>query len=173
MRRIISMVLLAIIVSGCNKLCGESNSKWVKFAENDLGSAYSNPTSVRKVGDITTMWTMLNFYDDPRMKSSKLLEEFDCKSRRSKTIYSLSFSETMGDGKLLSLEDTDASSKIKGEIELILGLPSLYSTHVVVENDNTYKLFRNIITPDISPDEKNYNPGSFGKHRWELACGEK
>jgi len=107
MRIVILIVLLAL------SACGRQSNEWVKLGGDELMTVYYNPTSLHRDGDIATMWVMVDYNaqwvqksaTEPVSLSDRTEYQFDCKKVTSSTGYHIQFSENMGNGKIVELND--------------------------------------------------------------------
>jgi hypothetical protein len=107
MRNTILMMLLSVVSSN-------AMAEWIDVGGNDYSTIFADPATIRKVGNYEEM---LNLYDTDiaevvgniSFKSSKSLDEYDCKGKRSRTLAFYWYSGNMGKGKIL-YSNTDANN---------------------------------------------------------------
>jgi len=99
MRKPILMMLLAVVSSS-------AAAGWGVVGKNDGGTAYADPATIRKAGNIVTMWTLLDFKtanveaeSGNRYMSAKSQNEYDCKEKRTRRLVVSYHSGNMGDGR--------------------------------------------------------------------------
>ncbi len=97
MHKGVLMMLLAMISSS-------ADAEWVSVSGDDTATAYAEPATIRREGDMVKMWDLLDFktaqarpYGTPYM-SQKTQQEFDCKEERVHAIHFLRYSENMAGG---------------------------------------------------------------------------
>ena len=86
--------------------CGVAHAEWTKVTFNDETTMFLDSTTVKRNGDLVRVDTLMNFplgttSDDKKYsyKSSRTIEEFDCKKNLSRTISFTWYPEIMGNGK--------------------------------------------------------------------------
>lgn len=85
---------------------GSANAEWTKVTFNDETSMFLDAKTIKKNGDMVKVDVLMNFplgtsSDDKKFfyKSSKTVEEFDCKKNQSRTTSFAWYSDVMGGGK--------------------------------------------------------------------------
>lgn len=82
-------------------------AEWVKVAESNDATIYVDPATIRKDGDLRTVWTVHDLKEKGKSgeMSRRALEAHDCKEARYRTLsYSL-YPEPMSGGQLLRTND--------------------------------------------------------------------
>ena len=103
MRKIIGMVLLAVV-------CGGARADWVKVEGNAFVASYADPATILKAGDKVKMWALTDFKTaiknggNPYL-SKKTQHEYDCKESRWRLLEFSYYAENMGKGKLVYSEN--------------------------------------------------------------------
>jgi len=94
------IIFLLIFVTGF------ANAEWTKVTFSDETTMFLDAKTIKKNGDLVSVETLMNFplgasSDDKKFsyKSSRTIEEFNCKTNQSRTIAFTWYSETMGNGK--------------------------------------------------------------------------
>ena len=101
MRKVILMLLLAAVISSAIA------EEWVAVSYTDDGgvTVYADPSTLRKEGNIVSLWTLGDFKKAEQIGNSKhvmsLKEqyEYDCKEQQMRRIHAAKYSENMGRGK--------------------------------------------------------------------------
>lgn len=99
MRKFILMLILAVVSSN-------ATAEWIDVGGNDYSTIFADPATIRKVGNYEEM---LSLYDTDiaevvgkiSFKSSKSLDEYDCKEKQLRTLAFYWYSGNMGEGKIL------------------------------------------------------------------------
>lgn len=102
MRKIILMTLLAVV-------SGNAMAEWIVVSRSldNTGIIYANPSTIRKNGNIVTMWSLFDFKksiaspDGKTYLSTKQQYEYDCEKEKSRIIAFLVHSESMGGGSVI------------------------------------------------------------------------
>jgi hypothetical protein len=106
MHKLILMMLLAVVSSSA--LAAE----WIyvaktgkKTAEADAFTAYADPTTIRKSGNMVKMWIMYDskIATDRDLISARTKEEYDCKKKQRRVLFVSYYSEHMADGETVSI----------------------------------------------------------------------
>lgn len=97
--RLILMMLLVVV-------SGSAAAGWVEVGSNEAEgiTVYTNPGTIRKVGNKVKMWSLSNYdtYQESVGKSMKNLDEYDCKEERARVLHFSSHSENMGGGRVVA-----------------------------------------------------------------------
>ena len=98
MGKALLMVLLAVVSSS-------AVAEWVKIGANESATAYADPATIEKAGNLVKMWDLHDFkvvqarpYGTP-YRSQKTQQEYDCKEERTRILDILRYSENMGMGE--------------------------------------------------------------------------
>jgi hypothetical protein len=81
MRKAILMMILAVVSNS-------AAAKWVKVAENETNIAYVDSATIRKAGNVATMWSLFDYKTSvvldhgKRYMSTRARFEYDCKDER-------------------------------------------------------------------------------------------
>ena len=102
MRKALWMILLAG-VSG-----SAAADVWFEIGVNEKFTAYADPATIKKEGNITRMWNMFD-YKAPQVTetgkkylSVKLHYEYDCKDKRARGLAATSFAEHQAKGEKIA-----------------------------------------------------------------------
>jgi hypothetical protein len=105
MRKAILTMLLAVVSIS-------AAAEWVTVGSNSTTTTYADPATIRKVGNIVDMWTLLDFktaLKDPEggksFLSMKMHSGYDCKEDRKRRLYFTWHSENMGGGDVVHIGD--------------------------------------------------------------------
>ncbi len=93
------------------KIACSAPKDWVEVGDNDNGTSYVNPSSLRQNGNGVKMWILLDYktaqnFPSGLVMSSKLQEEFDCKEEQTRTIFGYFYSQNMAKGEVLYTKTT-------------------------------------------------------------------
>ncbi len=112
MRKVILMLLLAVVSSS-------AMADWVRIGSIDAANLiiYANPDTIRRTGNIVSMWNLLDFTAIQRSAGStnfpeitylsvKAQHEYDCKTAQQRILYFYWYSENMGKGDVVFSDDT-------------------------------------------------------------------
>ena len=99
MRKAILMLLLFVMSSS-------AAAAWVLAGRNEITSAYADPASIRRTGDMVRMWDMFDLktareLDKKPYLSMKREVEYDCKEERSRLLFFSGHSKNMADGEVV------------------------------------------------------------------------
>ena len=104
--------LLLIIISAF--ISTSSVAGWVKVGSNKVVTIYAHPETIRKTTpNMVKMWSLYDYNTaqestGPRpYMSAKFHDEYDCKKKYSKILYSITHSENMGGGRSLYSREYD------------------------------------------------------------------
>jgi hypothetical protein len=110
MRKAILLILLAVVSRS-------AAAEWVKVGDEGIVTSYADPATIRRAGNMATMWDMLDFkavqarpYGTPYM-SQKTQQEYDCKEERVRIIHSLRYSDNMARGEEVYADSDPAEWK--------------------------------------------------------------
>lgn len=185
MQKIIFLMSL-VIASGCE----QKNTGWIKYGESLEADLYANPSTIHKNGDIATFWELTD-YKSPqnsitehidfegaknKYSSAKHQLEYNCATKEQYLIYSIYFSENMGEGRIIYLKPYDANEFLAFDIfggmrsyEFSISRLSLLEKNPNVRLSNFYYKFGN--SRSVSYPFDNLKNSSLGKKIWERACG--
>jgi hypothetical protein len=100
MTRAILLVLLAVASSS-------AKAEWVSLSQNDVFTAYANPDTIRRSGDMVEMATMIDYSAPLKVeagrpfKSIMVRKEYDCKNKQYQQLSLVAFSDRMGAGQTI------------------------------------------------------------------------
>jgi hypothetical protein len=104
MNKVILMMLLAVVTSGCSKPAG-----WSKAGGDKNYTLYVDQSTFVKNGDKVKIWTMYDFNIPQTIEvnsgksmlvlSRKLQSEYDCKERKTQLLSIVAYSQNMGKGE--------------------------------------------------------------------------
>ncbi|OGT00784.1 MAG: hypothetical protein A3F73_05910 [Gallionellales bacterium RIFCSPLOWO2_12_FULL_59_22] len=99
MRKVILVLLLA---AASNSAMAE----WKEVGNNEGTAIYVDPASVKRAGDMATMWHLTDYRTARQDMGEKYLSakdqnEYDCKEAKSRRRASSQHSKNMGDGKVV------------------------------------------------------------------------
>ena len=102
MRRAIVAMLLAVVSSN-------AAAAWVEVAHDETQTFYANPTTIRKTGNLVTMWDLIDFKTAQEVPtgSRKLMlsiqgeYEYDCRKGQARSLYDSWHPEHMGAGEVI------------------------------------------------------------------------
>lgn len=79
-------------------------AEWLEFGEDDVAVLYRDPATIKKVGDIRSIWELQNLKqrDTRAVISRRGLFEYDCKLQRSRQLSVSNYSEPMANGIVLA-----------------------------------------------------------------------
>jgi len=103
MKRIILVSSLLLLIS----MSSSALAEWVKVAGNDKLTAYADPSTLRKKGNITKIWSLFDFRAENTLTDgspylSVMREtEYNCKDHVQHMLSYSIYSGNMGKGKLL------------------------------------------------------------------------
>jgi len=166
----LSMLLFAMAIgTGCD----HNNGTWIEYGNNGIATVYFKVGSISKSGN-RTMWTMVSDLL-PEAHSIKMETEYDCKIQMSKIIYTMSFSEPMGEGRLTSFQDRRGIEVTLKELRHGVSKSSLNNSSVAyiqLDADEKLGATRIWIFSDESGEwkKKETVPNSLEEHLWKLAC---
>jgi hypothetical protein len=102
MTRLILIMLLVLS-------CGPAYAEWVEVSANKNAgvSAYADPDTIRRKGDLVKMWSLFDLNTTQTARgnsylSIKALHKFDCADNRSRALAHTKFSGNMGHGAEVS-----------------------------------------------------------------------
>jgi hypothetical protein len=102
MSKILLMILLIVISDGAIAV------NWLQIADNDHLTVFFDTESSRVKGSHIKMWTLINYKTIKTYKpigkeylSLKTQDEYDCEEERSRTLYSVWYSEHFGKGEVV------------------------------------------------------------------------
>ena len=100
------LALTVLLMLATTVACAE----WVRINETDTGVIYVDPTTIRKDGDLRTVWGLTNLKtrDSAGELSRRRLDEYDCKQERYRIVSISTHSEAMAMGRILT-RDSDSS----------------------------------------------------------------
>ncbi len=106
MHKAIVMTLLAVLSSN-------AAADWITVASGEDVTAYADPATIRKAGNMVKMWHLVDF-KTTRVSSStgksfmstKGQSEFDCKDERRRSIYFSWHSKNMAGGEIVVSQST-------------------------------------------------------------------
>ena len=95
---------LFVILMTC--VSGNAVAAWVKVLGGIYFDSYVDPATIRRAGNIVTMWTLRNYKTTEVLGSKKYLStrlqyEFDCKQEHFRTLYATFHSGPMADGDVI------------------------------------------------------------------------
>lgn len=99
MRKIFLMMLLAVASNS-------AMAEWVSVGSNELTAIYVDQSTVKRAGNMATMWHMTDFKTPQQDMGEKYLSakdqnEYDCKEMKSRRRASSQHSKNMGGGKVV------------------------------------------------------------------------
>ncbi len=99
MRKVILMLLLT--AAGNNAM-----AEWIDVGSNENTAIYVDPASVKRAGDMATMWHLTDFKTPRKDMGEKYLSakdqnEYDCKEMKSRRRAYSQYSKNMGEGKVV------------------------------------------------------------------------
>jgi hypothetical protein len=112
MTRIILILLLTVV-------SGSLHADWVNFGTSVTRTgnvtAYVNQTTIQKTGEKSKMWILYDSriprkFEKLAYKSSMGQDEYDCKTKQSRTIAILLYSKNLGHGDVVSKFSTSSSN---------------------------------------------------------------
>jgi surface-adhesin protein E len=79
---------------------------WIHHEATDGTTTYANPDTIRRDGDLVTMWALLDFKTIQTVEGSSILsfkvqDEYDCTEERTRRLAVTFFSGNMGRGKMV------------------------------------------------------------------------
>jgi hypothetical protein len=99
MRQAAAVLLLALVSTGA------AADVWFEVGANDKFTAYADPATIKRQGDMATMWAMFDYKTaqttSPGKKhlSLKLKYEYDCKEGRARALTATAFAEGKAKGE--------------------------------------------------------------------------
>lgn len=77
---------------------------WELVGKSVYGDFYFDPATIRVTGNLRRVWTLVNLNEpeelsNARLRSLKILDEYDCEEKRVRALQSTSFELAMGTGK--------------------------------------------------------------------------
>jgi hypothetical protein len=119
MRNFILIMVLSVV-------SGSAMAEWSEIQNNDLAIYYIDWSTVRTDGNIKKFWMLVD-YKAPKtigkisFMSIKLQEEIDCKEEKARTIYSIFFSQRLGNGEsVTSLDAENWTPIVPGSITSVM-----------------------------------------------------
>ena len=99
MRKVILMMLLAGV-------SGNAMAEWASIGSNEKTAIYVDQTTVKRQGDLATMWHLTDFTHSQQDMGEKYLStkdqnEYDCKEMKWRRRAASQYSKNMGGGKLV------------------------------------------------------------------------
>ena len=99
MKKAIFVILMACVN-------GNAVAAWVKVLGGVYFDSYVDPATIRRAGNIVTMWTLRNYKTTEVLGSKKYLStrlqyEIDCKQEHFRTLYATFHSGPMADGDVI------------------------------------------------------------------------
>jgi hypothetical protein len=99
MRKAILATLLAVVSSS-------AAAEWVLAGRNEITTAYFDPATISKTGDMVKMWNLFDLetarlLDTQSYMSMKRQVEYDCKEARSRLLSFSGHSENMAGGEVV------------------------------------------------------------------------
>jgi hypothetical protein len=96
MKAVVAALLLTFV-------CGAVQADWIKTAESDEATYYSNPATLEKDDDIRRAWEIHDYrkHDPDGEMSLRLHVEYDCKASKYRLLGFSTHSEPMAEGKTL------------------------------------------------------------------------
>lgn len=96
MRKAILILILTVVSSS-------AAAEWVKVTGDESSTLYSDPSTIRKKGNMVKMWSLINnktalAISSGNYLSEKTQEEFDCKEELVRNLYHSFHSGNMGGG---------------------------------------------------------------------------
>lgn len=96
------LLVTLLVLSG-----GPVYAEWALVSDNDRGdmTAYANPDTIRRKGEMVTMWILFDFkttqttHDNQSYLSLKGKDQYDCDGERVRSLIVTDFSDHMGNGK--------------------------------------------------------------------------
>ena len=79
-----------------------ATAEWVKLVENDIGSLFVDPATIQTSGNFRKVWRVVDLKrSDEGVMSRRLLDEYDCKGARARSLSLSTHSGPMAGGKVL------------------------------------------------------------------------
>lgn len=99
MRKVILMMLLTVVSTG-------AMAEWIEVGSNKSTTIYVDPATVKRAGNMATMWHLTDFKTDQKDMGEKYLStkdqnEYDCKGIKSRRRASSQHSKNRGEGKVV------------------------------------------------------------------------
>lgn len=99
MQKVILMLLLSVASNS-------AMAEWKEVGSNESTAIYVDPASVKRAGNMATMWHLTDFKTPQKDMGEKYLSakdqnEYDCKEMKSRRRAASQHSENMGKGKLV------------------------------------------------------------------------
>ena len=99
MRKVILMTLLAVVSNS-------AMAEWVEVGATAIFTAYVDPATLRKTGNMVKMWDAMDFSitqtsTGKQFRSIKSQREFDCKELSIRVLYTRFYTLKMGDGNVV------------------------------------------------------------------------
>jgi hypothetical protein len=96
MKKLLLILVLAFVSSN-------AMAEWVEYGSHDKAALYYKPNSIRISDGKPKVWVLIDFksaqtIDTSRFLSSKLQYQIDCQEEQLKELYSVLYSENMGEG---------------------------------------------------------------------------
>ena len=104
-----NLMALVLVVASGGALAG-----WQELDQSQNSVVFSDPATVRRVGNFVKMWHMYDFSELQQSGAIQYLSiksqmEYDCKTEQRRPIFFATFSGNMGDGSQVSSENTPKS----------------------------------------------------------------
>lgn len=82
------------------------SGRWVSVSKNEKTTFYTNPSTIRKVGNRAKMWSLLDFETAQGLSGTEYLSvkaqnEFDCKDEQHRILFSSFHSKNMSEGEVV------------------------------------------------------------------------
>jgi hypothetical protein len=114
-REAIRKIMLAMLLASASASWAEV---WVEVGKNDKYTAYIDPSTIRKEGDIAKAWDMFDYqadqtgYGGRRYRSVKRQLEYDCKQGKSRGLAVSAHTEHLAKGNLLAASSVGDAWKV-------------------------------------------------------------
>ena len=102
------VILLVLLLA----ISGNAAAEWVYLSENDSDALYADPSTKRRSGNLTKMWTLADLksptgqpYGDKAFKSIKSQMEYDCKKELVQSLAVILHSGNMGGGVAIASDN--------------------------------------------------------------------
>jgi len=102
MKKLLLTLMLAVVSSGAMA------AEWVEIGETDketteayASTFYADPDTIRKTGNRVKMWVLVDYKKDEEefgILSARLKEEYDCKEKKQRILFTAFYSGHMADG---------------------------------------------------------------------------
>lgn len=104
MQQTLWVVLLALVSTG-------ASADWVRIEGDEAATAYANPASIRKVGNVVKMWVLYDLRKPDSLQgknysSMKSNDSYDCMSDRTQRLHTLFYAGNMGSGNVITARHT-------------------------------------------------------------------